>query len=196
MGGTFNPVHNGHLALAAKAKESVGLDEVWFMPSGLPAHKSNSELLSAEHRLFMVQHAIEGKSGLVASSFEIDRPGFTYTADTVTNLKEEYPEHDFYFIIGGDSLMKFHHWIKPEVISSHVTLLATGRNGFSKEELYNQKANLNKLFNTNIEFLDLPEINISSSLIRKFIKAGEISEIKSMVPESVYQYIAENNLYK
>ena len=82
MGGTFNPIHIGHLALAAKAIEAAGLDKVWFMPSGLPAHKSNSELISAKHRLLMVQQAIQGCNDFVASSFEIDRSGFTYTADT------------------------------------------------------------------------------------------------------------------
>ena len=196
MGGTFNPIHNGHLALASEAKKSFGLDEIWFMPSSLPAHKSNLELLPPKDRLSMAQHAVKGYKNFVVSSFEIDRPGFTYTADTVVALIEEYPKHDFYFIIGGDSLMKFHHWVKPDVISSHVTLLAAGRNGFSKEELYKQQANLNQLFDTKIQFLDLPEINISSSLIRNYIKAGALSEIKSMVPEGVYQYIAENNLYK
>lgn len=196
MGGTFNPIHNGHLALACKAKEAAGLDEVWFMPSGLPAHKSNSELLSAIDRICMVQNAIKGQDGLVASSFEIDRPGFTYTADTVTALKEEYPEHTFYFIIGGDSLMKFHHWVKPEVISSHVTLLAAGRNGFSEKDLMEQQTKLFQLFGTKVQFINLPEIDISSSRIREFIKAGQISEVKTMIPEAVYQYIADNTLYQ
>ena len=170
MGGTFNPIHNGHLALASEAKKSFSLDEIWFMPSSLPAHKSNSELLPPKDRLSMAQHAVKGYKNFVVSSFEIDRPGFTYTADTVVALKEEYPKHDFYFIIGGDSLMNFHHWVKPDVISSHVTLLAAGRNGFSKEELFKQQDNLNQLFDTKIQFLDLPEINISSSLIRIILK--------------------------
>lgn len=196
MGGTFNPVHNGHLALAVAAKQTAGLDEIWFMPSGLPAHKSNAELISAKDRFSMVQYAIENCTGFVASSFEINNAGFTYTADTVTALKKEYPEYEFYFIIGGDSFMKFHHWVKPDVISSHVTLLAAGRNGFSEEELVNQKNNLMQTFQTKVQFLELPEINISSSLIRAYIKAGELSEIKSMVPESVFNYISENNLYK
>lgn len=196
MGGTFNPIHNGHLALAAKAKETAGLDEIWFMPSGLPAHKSNSELLSTIDRFSMVKQAIEGQNGLVASSFEIDRPGFTYTADTVSALKEEFPEHNFFFIIGGDSLMKFHRWVKPEVISAHVTLLAAGRNGFTNEDLLAQQSKLFQLFGTKVQFVDLPEINISSSRIRELIKAGKGSEVKTMVPEAVYQYIVSNGLYQ
>jgi len=196
MGGTFNPIHNGHLTLASAAKSEAGLDEVWFMPSGLPAHKSNAELLPSADRLSMVQCAIEGQKGFIASSFEIDRPGFTYTADTVAALKEEYPLHTFYFIIGGDSLMKFHHWVKPEVISSHVTLLAAGRNGFSKEELLLQKKKLFQLFGTKVQFVDLQEIDISSSRIRELIKEGQISDIKTMVPAAVYQYIVDNGLYQ
>jgi len=196
MGGTFNPVHNGHLILAAVAKEAAGLDEVWFMPSGLPAHKSNSELLPAENRLAMVKLAIAGISGFFASSFEIERPGFTYTADTVEALVKEFPQHEFYFIIGGDSLMKFHHWVKPEVISSHVTLLAAGRDDFSEQELLKQSETLYNLFGTDVRLINMPKLTISSNQIRNSIKENRPEKIRNFLPEGVLEYILEYELYR
>lgn len=196
MGGTFNPIHNGHLLLAETAKNAAALDEVWFMPSGLPAHKSNSELLPAELRLAMVKLAIAGIPGFSASSFEVDRPGFTYTADTMEALAKEYPQHEFFFIIGGDSLMKFHHWVKPEVISAHTTLLAAGRSGYSKEEISQQAERLKQQFGTRVLLLDMPELAVSSNDIRTCIKAGQTDKIRKYVPEPVMQYILEQKLYQ
>lgn len=196
MGGTFNPIHNGHLSLAAIAKQSSHLDEVWFMPSGLPAHKSNTELASAKDRLAMVKLAITEIPGFVASSFEIDRPGFTYTADTVEALSKEYPEHEFYFIIGGDSLMKFHHWVKPDVISKHVTLLAAGRNGLPKEKLLQQSEELFQRFGTKVCLLSMKELSVSSNQIRSCCRQNLFEALKNDVPDAVVDYIVANNLYQ
>lgn len=196
MGGTFNPIHNGHLSLAGAALAQYNLDEVWFMPSGLPAHKANDELLAADIRLHMVKLAIENHDKFKASSFEIDREGFTYTADTVTALSSEYPEYEFYFIIGGDSLMKFHKWVKPEVISAYTTLLAAGRNGYTKEELDTQAQNLMTNFGTKVFFIEMPEMVISSNAIRSFCKVQQYDAIQTMVPETVFRYIMEQELWK
>lgn len=196
MGGTFNPVHNGHLVLATVAKDEAGLDEVWFMPSGLPAHKSNSELILAKDRLTMVKLAIEGKSGFLASAFEIERPGFTYTADTLEALVTEFPQHEFYFIIGGDSLMNFHQWVKPEVISYHTTLLAAGRDNFSFHELRQQAEKLNRLYGTRVQLIDMPKLLISSQQIRKSIKENHPEKIRDFLPERVLEYILEHKLYQ
>ncbi len=196
MGGTFNPVHNGHLALATAAKEAAGLDEVWFMPSGLPAHKSNTELLSSELRLAMVKLAVQEIPGFLASSFETDRPGFTYTADTIESLAQEYPEHEFFFIIGGDSLMKFHHWVKPAVISAHATLLAAGRDEFSEEELEQQAESLYRMFHTKIQLVSMAKVDISSNEIRNCIKTGQLEKVKQFLPEQVFQLILEQQLYR
>lgn len=196
MGGTFNPVHNGHLALATAAKEAAALDEVWFMPSGLPAHKSNSELLPAKDRLTMVQLAIADIPAFQASSFEIDRAGFTYTADTMEALTKEFPQHEFYFIIGGDSLMKFHHWVKPEVISAHTTLLAAGRDDFSKEALLQQAERLYDQFGTRVQLIDMPKYPISSNQIRSKIKENEYGSIQKFLSNTVFVYILKHELYK
>lgn len=196
MGGTFNPIHNGHLALAEAALEQYQLDKVWFMPSGLPAHKSNTELLHAETRLHMVKLAIEGFAGFEASSYEIDRAGFTYTADTMAALAKEYPDAEFYFIIGGDSLMKFHHWVKPEVISSCTSLLAAGRDGYPREEIIQQAKQLNKMFGTKVFLLDMPEFPIASSKIRTCCINQQYEKIAENVPANVLHYIMEHELWK
>lgn len=196
MGGTFNPIHNGHLSLATVAMKEAMLDEVWFMPSGLPAHKSNTELLSAMHRLAMVKLAISEEDKFYASAFEIERSGFTYTADTMEALVKEYPEHEFFFIIGGDSLMKFHHWVRPDVISAHATLLAAGRNGFSKEELLHQAEELKRLFHTKVLLLDMPELNISSNQIRSAFQQKQTDSVKRFLPDEVFQYMEANGLYQ
>ena len=196
MGGTFNPIHNGHLSLANAALGQYNLDEVWFMPSGLPAHKANDDLLNADIRLHMVKLAIGAQDKIKASSFEIDRDGFTYTADTMVALSKEFPKDEFYFIIGGDSLMKFHKWVKPEVISEHTTLLAAGRNGYTAVELKNQAQALKEKFGTKVYFVEMPELVISSNAIRSYCRLQQYESIKSMVPEKVYQYILEHELWK
>ncbi len=195
MGGTFNPIHNGHLSLADAAITQYELDEIWFMPSGLPAHKSNSELISAKDRLAMVKLAVCDNIKFCISSFEIEREGFTYTSETMSALVKEFPEHTFYFIIGGDSLMKFHQWVKPEVISAHATILAAGRNGYSLEELLRQKEYLYHEFGTKVLFVDMPEIAVSSSNIRSDCKSKCYANVEKAVPKKVMEYIKANKLY-
>ena len=99
MGGTFDPIHNGHLMLGEQAYEEYQLDEVWFMPSGHPPHKKNQKITDPDIRLTMTQLAIEGKTGLVCSDFEVRRNGSTYTAQTLRLLREAYPQHHYFFII-------------------------------------------------------------------------------------------------
>lgn len=196
MGGTFNPVHNGHLALAQAAYQQYNLDTVWFMPSGLPAHKNNTELLPANIRLHLVELALEKFPTFKVSSFETDRPGFTYTADTLQALSEAFPDTEFYFIIGGDSLMKFHHWVKPDVISSHATLLAALRNGVSKDKFIEQSELLKEQFGTKVYFIEMAEWLVSSQEIRSFCNVRDYSKIEKMVPEAVLHYITEHELWK
>lgn len=196
LGGTFNPIHNGHLALAETALLQQQLDEIWFMPSGLPVHKTTDEFLTARERLLMVQLALEELPYFKASSFEIDRPGFTYTADTMKNLAQQYPDTEFYFIIGGDSFMKFHNWVKPDVISAHAFLLVAARNGYSREVLLQQIGYLNRQFGTKAKLLDLPNLSISSQQIRLLCTEQNYEKLTELVPKKVLQYMMEHNLWK
>lgn len=196
MGGTFNPIHHGHMSLAKAAKEQYLLDKVWFMPSGLPAHKSNSELTDAMHRLNMVRLALEGLKGYEASDYEIKKSGFTYTAETLTGLKKEYPEDTFYFMIGGDSLMKFLQWKNPESILTNCIILATGRGGYSEEAVKNQIQLLKKDYHADIHYVEMENMMVSSREIREACRKKNYDKIKNYLPKQVLSYIKENRLYE
>ena len=123
MGGTFDPVHNGHLILGKQAYEEYGLDAVWFMPSGQPPHKKDRHVTPAGDRCAMVKLAIGDFPGFVFSDFEVLREGSTYTAQTLALLKETYGDHNFCYIIGADSLYEIESWYHPELVLSGVPLL-------------------------------------------------------------------------
>lgn len=195
MGGTFNPIHNGHLALAKAAMEQFPLDTVWFMPSGLPAHKSNAELTDGSHRLKMTELALKGQEGFKASDFELKQKGYTYTANTLSELTRLYPDDTFYFIIGGDSLMKFLSWHSPEVILEKAVLLAAGRHGFSEEELQAQAELLKNTYNAKIYFVEMEEVAISSHEIRAYCRQGQYEKISEYLPKTVFHYIKEQRLF-
>lgn len=195
MGGTFNPIHKGHILLAECAMEQYSFDEIWFMPSGHPAHKPDDELISAVHRVAMVQLAIADKKNFTLSTLEIDRGGDTYTADTLMELKQCYPKEEFYFLIGGDSLMKFHKWFRPDVIAAHATLVAAGREGYTREELERQAEYLKDTYAAKVLFLNMPELPVSSAQIRTDIRTGNPGNRVQYLPKTVWQYICEHRLY-
>lgn len=195
MGGTFNPIHNAHLSLAAAAKEQYSLDVIWFMPSGLPAHKSNQELAPAEHRLNMVKLAIAGLEAFAASDFELKREGYTYTYETLTALKENYPDDTFYFIIGGDSLDKFSTWVHPEIIAKKAILLAAGRSGYTETDLKATVEMLQASYQAKIFWIQMPECSVSSQFIREKIHFNEENELCNEVPVAVMNYIRKNDIY-
>ena len=113
MGGTFDPIHNGHLLLGKQAYEEYKLDQIWFMPSGTPPHKKDHKVTDVKDRVAMVQLAIKKFPFFYCSDFEIQRPGNTYTAQTLQLLHQEYPKHRFYFIVGADSLYQIEKWYHP-----------------------------------------------------------------------------------
>ena len=128
MGGTFDPIHNGHIMLGEYAKDLFALDEVWFMPNGNPPHKLNSKIESqTNHRVAMVKAAIEGKDGFKVQLYEVDRKEVNYSYLTMTRFNEIYPENEFYFIIGADSLFQIESWYHPEQVMAMTTLMVSGR---------------------------------------------------------------------
>lgn len=127
MGGTFDPVHNGHLLLGRQARSEYGLDEIWYMPSHIPPHKKDHRITDGKDRLAMLELALEGIPFFSVSDFEMKREGNTYTAQTLELLKEEYPEDKFYFIIGADSLFQLETWYHPEKVMELTSLLVSGR---------------------------------------------------------------------
>lgn len=196
LGGTFNPIHNGHLALATAAMEQYDLEEVWLMPSKLPPHKSHFAMLSEEHRFTMTALAAKTNEKFSASDFELQREGLTYTADTLELLTKEYPDVKFYFIVGGDSLIKFSHWRRPERILELATLLGASRAGYEAEQVGQAAKDLQKKFPyAEIGTVVLSDYPISSNEIRTAFYAGASERMKNYIPEQVYEYMQQNKLF-
>lgn len=194
MGGTFNPIHNAHLVLAEHAWHQFGLDTVLFLPNGNPPHKLlDKGEASDRDRLEMVRLAISGNPHFQLDPEEMERYGYSYTRDTLRRLKEKEPDTLFYFIIGADSLMSFDQWYQPEEICRYCVLLAAVRNGMSSEEMVHQREYLQKKYQAQIEFIDMPDLNISSSRLRRMRRDGQ--SIRYYIPEAVYEYIQKAGLY-
>lgn len=205
MGGTFNPIHMGHMQIARAAYEQFQLDEVWFMPNHIPAYKSDHELISGEMRLAMVQLAIQEAPHFKVSDFEINRDGKTYTYETMSLLKQQHPKDDFYFILGADSLYYFDKWVHPEIIVENAVILAACRNDRTAEEMTLEINRLNEMFGKEAIFLiDCPEFPCSSSEIREQVRklhefneenTGLTQKLEQQVPAPVLAYIMEHELY-
>lgn len=193
MGGTFNPIHNGHLFLAEHAYEQAGLDYVLFMPTMNPPHKADIAVESGEHRLNMVKLALKSNPNFILSDLELNRPGLTYTSDTLEILKEREPDTEFYFIVGADSLMMMTQWNDPGTVFSLSTIVAGGRDQFTMEELSKQAEYLESVYKGKIILLDMPILQISSEKIRERLAQGK--SIRYYVPDEVISYIKQNNLY-
>lgn len=194
MGGTFNPIHLGHLITGECAYEQFGLNEVVFMPSKTPPHKAIEEHISAQDRAEMVKLAIAGNPHFTFSGMELERSGVTYTVDTLRELHEKNPDREYYFIIGGDSLFSFGKWRDTGEILRMATILAASRYGLPKEKLQKQIDEITQEYGGTIHIVDMPTIDISSSEIRQKVKEGK--EIRYYVNDDVRLYIQKNELYK
>lgn len=194
LGGTFNPVHNGHLQIAMQAKKYLGLDRMFLMPSGNSYMKKSSEILSGELRAHLITLAIEEYTGLYLSKMEIERPGNTYTCDTLRLLHEKYPMTEFYFVMGEDSLLSMMKWKEPETIFRLCTVVVAVRGGKSKSVLQEQIINLKKRYSGKIVLLPGEWIPISSSDIRNGIQHRK--DVADMMPPAVYDYIRKHHLYE
>ena len=195
MGGTFDPIHNGHLMLGEQAYKEYQLDEVWFMPSGHPPHKKNQKITDPDIRLTMTQLAIEGKTGLVSSDFEVRRNGSTYTAQTLRLLREAYPQHQYFFIIGADSLYEIENWYEPDQVLSQAVILAARREyEDARLSMEQQIAYLGTRYKADIRILHCKEMDISSAMLRERI-AGGLS-VSEYVPPKVLTYIKDQGLYQ
>ncbi len=194
MGGTFDPIHNGHLMLGEYAKDLFALDEIWFMPNGNPPHKMNAKIESqTKHRVEMVRRAIADKDGFVLQLYEVERKEINYSYLTMEHFKEAYPECEFYFIIGADSLFALESWVHPEKLVKTCVILAAYRDDKNTDEMMTQISYLNQKYGADIRLLKTPNVDISSTEIRHRLKNG--LSVRDMIPESVYQYIQEHHLF-
>lgn len=197
MGGTFNPIHNGHLLLAQEAREQYELDEIWFLPARRPPHKDNGELPKDEIRLKMLQLAVKENPAFVVSLLEMQRTGKqTYTYDTMIELKKKYPETEFYFIIGADSLFYMHKWYQYEKLLQGMIFLVAPRGGEEQETEGMKKIidDYKKKYQARIGLIQMPLIEISSTDLREKVKAGK--SIKYYLPDSVEECIRNGGVYR
>ena len=195
MGGTFDPIHIGHLILAEKAYEQFDLEKVLIMPSGNPPHKKDRKgLRSIEERVEMVRRAVNGNPHFEVSLIESIDAGYSYTNNTLSQLKKINPNTEYFFIMGADSLFNFEQWREPAEICEKCTLVAAVRDNISHTKLDNQIAHLKEKLGANIKKLETYNIDISSQMIRQLIK--EEKTIKYYVPDLVIEYIEEKGIYK
>lgn len=196
LGGTFNPIHNGHIKLAKAAMQQYSLDEIWLMPSKCPPYKSHVALLPEEDRLSMAELAAMEEKNFFASDYELKREGDTYTVDTLIGLTTLYPETRFFFLIGGDSLLYFSKWRNPEKIVSLATILYSGRSGIGHNSIENEALLLQKLFpNASFFPIDMEPYGVSSHQIRRSFFSHQEEQIKDKLPEPVYRYLKEHKLF-
>lgn len=219
MGGTFNPIHNGHLTIAEKAKEQFFLDKVLFMPSGVPYMKDQREILPIQVRCKMTSLAIKDIPGFELSEAEAEDAVYeknTYTCDTLQKLRGADPEAAYYFILGADSLYAIEDWKNPDLIFQNCTVLAAvrrkentdeprrtfangdGEQGETAEKernrLRKQVQYLREKYGAAIEILVFAGMNISSTQIRE--KARKRESLQGLLPEAVEIYIRQNRLYE
>lgn len=194
MGGTFNPIHMGHLILAESAMEELALDEVWIVPTGCSYMKKDfTDILPGEERLTMAELATAGNDRIKCLDIEIKRDGYTYSYETLEQLREEYPEYQFYFIFGADCLFTIENWRYPERIFQNCTVIAAVRNGTSLTEMELKSKELREKFDADIHILPFLNIEISSTMIREKIRQGK--SVRYLMPDDVISYIREKKFY-
>lgn len=194
MGGTFNPIHNGHLFLAENAYEQIGLDQILFMPSKNPPHKAKPEMITDQQRVDMIDLAIRDNSHFALSTVELERDGYTYTADTLELLVQANSEVRYYFIVGADSLFMMHQWYQPQVIFDLCTVVAATRDHVDEDKLAAQAELLKEQFHADIQLISMPIIQIASADIRGRIAHNKT--IRYYLPDLVAAYINQHRLYQ
>lgn len=194
MGGTFDPVHFGHLLIAEEAGHQFDLEKIIFIPAGIPPHKLKYNITSADCRYKMVELAIEGNEKFDLSPIEITRPGPSYTVDTISELKSLHADSDFYLITGADAIVEILSWNRVAELAGLCYFIAATRPGYNFERLDSEISSLPEFLNKKIFTVEIPGLAISSTEIRKRVARG--LPIKYLLPEKVEKYIFQNSLYR
>lgn len=182
MGGTFNPIHNGHLIMAEQVVSQLGLDQILFIPNNIPPHVDVKTAIDGKTRAKLIELAIDDNPRFSLDYIEINKGGVSYSIDTIKQLHEQHPNVDFYFIIGGDEVAYLPKWNRIDELINLVTFVAVERAGYEKTSEYP------------VIWVDAPLIEISSTVLRQRIKARQ--SIRYLVPQAVAEYIEKNGLYQ
>ena len=193
MGGTFDPIHYGHLVTAEQAREALDLELVLFMPSGNPAFKQDKHVTGAEDRYAMTVLATAANPAFYASRFEIDRPGVTYTVDTLRELRSYYPDNvELFFITGADAILDILLWHDARDIARLATLIAATRPGYDINQACERIEGSGYPFD--VRYIEIPALAISSTNIRTRVSEGK--SVRYLTSESVIGFIRKNGLYR
>ena len=181
LGGNFNPVHNAHLVVADQVRQQLGLDQVLLMPEYQPPHVDKKETIPEHHRLKMLELAIEGIEGLNIETIELERKGISYTYDTMKILTEQHPDTDYYFIIGADMVDYLPKWYRIDELVDMVQFVGVQRPRYKAGTSYP------------VIWVDVPLMDISSSMVRDFLAQGRKPNF--LLPQPVLNYIDKEELY-
>ncbi|TDF96782.1 nicotinate-nucleotide adenylyltransferase [Paenibacillus piri] len=188
MGGTFDPIHIGHMIAAQCAYEQAGLSEVWFMPTNVPPHKQQATMASSGQRWEMVCRAVEGQPHFRPFDFELKKGGISYTFDTISLLLKEYPGIHFYYIIGADMVQFLPKWYKIGELAKLISFIGLQRPGYTPG-----MEQLPESLRDAVELATMPLIELSSTSIRQ--RKSEGRTIRHLVPDRVHEYIEESGCY-
>lgn len=194
LGGTFDPIHYGHLIAAENSRSEFDLDRVLFIPAARPPHKEGESVLAPAHRLQMVKLAIAGNPAFEISTLEQERQGLSYTIDTVEYFRHRFPDSQLFFIMGMDSLLLFDTWRDYQRLAGLCRFIVVTRPGYAMEPGHPKMNNLPPLLWENLFMLEIPGLDISSSDIRQRVRLQH--PIKYMLPAAVEGYILEHGLYR
>jgi nicotinate-nucleotide adenylyltransferase len=194
FGGTFDPVHVGHLVLAEQCREQCRLDEVWFVPARLPPHKAEAEISSPKQRLEMLELAIGGHDCFRVQRVELNRPGPSFTVDTLRQFHDESPRHEWFLLLGADSVHDLPTWREPERILELATIIAVNRGDQAAVDLSGTANRLGLASAERILSVQMPGLDISASDLRARVRAGR--SIRYLVPRAVEVSIREQGLYR
>lgn len=194
FGGTFNPIHKGHILLARYCKNELKLDRVILIPACLPPHKETSDLASADDRLNMCRIACENLEGFEVSDIEIKRGGSSYTYQTLTFLKEIFPNDELCFIMGADMFLSLDKWKYPEIIFQKASIIAVPRDDSNVDELRDYYKTMISKIGAKAYILSNSVMQVSSTYIRENIE--NYNNVKNMIDRRVYDYISKNKLYR
>jgi nicotinate-nucleotide adenylyltransferase len=196
FGGTFDPVHIGHLILAEQAREQGRLDEVWFVPAPRPPHKDEPQLTRFEQRVEMLALALAGNPVFRIDELEKERSGPSYTVDTLAELRRRHPVHEFFLLIGSDTLIDLPHWQEPIRVLEQAGLLVMARPGSAVLTIEQLRAQLNMPDETalRLQVIETPLIDISSRDLRRRAAAG--LSLRYFLPRAVECYIHDKRLYR